>query len=90
VGRKCGECKLAARGLCPSAVVPKGGTTKVKKEARVKVEVEMPSEEVEVKEETVVAEVNGVKVEDGDGLVGDIEDIGATPGSGRRTSRRKT
>jgi endonuclease-3 len=66
VGRKCGECKLAARGLCPSAVVPKG--VKVKKEARVKVEME-----VEVKEE--VKEEVGVEAQDEAGLVGDIEDV---------------
>ncbi|KAJ4341752.1 alpha,alpha-trehalase nth1 [Ascochyta clinopodiicola] len=82
VGRKCGDCKLSERGLCPSAVV--GMKKKIKKEAVVKVE---PGEEV-VKEETVVAEIGEVKAEDVDVAVGDIEDIGRTPR--KRTSRSKT
>jgi endonuclease-3 len=80
VGRKCGQCKLAARGLCPSAVVAK--TTKVKKEIVVKAE----GEEV-VKQEEVAAEVSEIKAEDVDVVVGDIEDIGKTPG--RRTPRKR-
>jgi endonuclease-3 len=80
VGRKCGQCKLAARGLCPSAVVAK--TTKVKKEITVKAE----GEEV-VKQEEVAAEVSEIKAEDVDLVIGDIEDIGKIPE--RRTPRKR-
>ncbi|KZM23343.1 DNA-(apurinic or apyrimidinic site) lyase [Ascochyta rabiei] len=73
VGRKCGDCKLSERGLCPSAVV--GMKKKIKKEAVVKAE---PGENA-VKEETVIAEIGQVKAEDVDVAVGDIEDIGQTP-----------
>ena len=60
VGRKCGDCYLADRGLCPSAVV--GKTTKVKKE---KVVSKLEDSEVEtvVKKETTAVQENGVKVE---------------------------
>lgn len=81
VGRKCGDCKLSERGLCPSAVV--GMKKKIKKEAVVKVE---HGEDV-VKEETVVAELGEVKAEDVEVAVGDIEDIGKAPR--KRTSRSK-
>ena len=58
VGRKCGECTLSERGLCPSAVVEK----KKKVVKRVKREMETDGggvkEEVDVvvKEEDVLAE----------------------------------
>lgn len=58
VGRKCGECTLSEKGLCPSAVVEK--KTKVAK--RVKKEVKRETQEVKeevdpmVKEEDVLAE----------------------------------
>jgi endonuclease-3 len=81
VGRKCGQCKLAAKGLCPSAVVAK--TAKVKKEVTVKTE----GGEV-VKQEEVAAEVNEIKAEDVDVTIGDIEDIGKIPG--RRASRKRS
>jgi len=57
VGRKCGECSLAEKGLCPSAVVEK--QKKVVKKAKIEVEGEgevKGEEEVVVKEEEVVAE----------------------------------
>lgn len=76
VGRKCGDCKLADRGLCPSAVVTK--STKVKKE------------EVVVKVEGVngdeVVQKTSVVTEDLEGAVPDIEDIGRDPR--RRTTRK--
>lgn len=61
VGRRCGECVLAERGLCPGAVVAKKGKEKVKKvetgkgekEGEVEVKVEMG---VEKKEEEVKLE----------------------------------
>lgn len=81
VGRKCGECKLADRGLCPSAVVAK--KTKVKKKTAVKEE----DDEV-IKTEEVHAELSEVKAEDVDRVVGDIEDIGKL--GGRRTPRKTT
>jgi endonuclease-3 len=81
VGRKCGDCKLATRGLCPSAVV--GKTTKIKKEVTVKAE----DGEV-VKQEEIVAEVGQVKAEDAERVLGDIEDIGKVPA--RQTPRKKS
>jgi endonuclease-3 len=79
VGRKCGDCKLAERGLCPSAVVK---SVKVKKEAVVKME----GDEA-VKTEEVAVEIGEVKAEDVEGAVLDIEDIGKEPR--RRTSRKR-
>lgn len=86
VGRKCGACKLGVRGLCPSSVVARGAKVRVKKEAVV--EVEVGGAEGVGKEEVVREGVRDVKVEDVGDVVGDIEDIGRTPG--RRTPRRKT
>lgn len=82
VGRKCGDCKLSEKGLCPSAIV--GMKKKIKKESVVKVE---NGEEI-VKEEAVVAEFGEVKAEDVEVAVGDIEDIGQV--SRKRTPRSKT
>ena len=61
VGRRCGECKLADRGLCPSAVV--GKKVKVKKEVKREVEVEVGSGGV-VKQEEVGVEIGEIKAED--------------------------
>jgi endonuclease-3 len=73
VGRKCGECKLADRGLCPSAVV--GKMTKVKKEA-VTVKVEGPDDGVtSTHKEVLVVGQSDIKAEDVSTLP-DIEDIG--------------
>ena len=48
VGRKCGECTLSERGLCPSAVVErKGKAKKVEKTAEVQVKAEDGVETVE-------------------------------------------
>ncbi|KAF3046898.1 DNA N-glycosylase and apurinic/apyrimidinic (AP) lyase [Didymella heteroderae] len=82
VGRKCGDCKLSERGLCPSAVV--GAKKKVKKEVVVKTD---PEEEAVVKEKVVVAKIEEIKAEDVDVAVGDIEDIGQAPS--KRASRSK-
>lgn len=83
VGRKCGDCKLADRGLCPSAVV--GKNTKVKQE-RVVAKVESADGDALVSKNTVVKKESEIKAEDIEGAVGDIEDIGKEPR--RRTSRR--
>ncbi len=57
VGRKCGECSLAEKGLCPSAVVEKKKRVVKKTKIEVKGEREVKGEgEVVVKEEEVVAE----------------------------------
>jgi endonuclease-3 len=80
VGRKCGECKLAERGLCPSAVVKKN--VKVKREEAV---VKVEGEDV-VKKEEVAVEVGEVRTEDLEGAV-DMEDIGKEPR--RRTPRKR-
>ncbi|KAH7092093.1 DNA repair protein-like protein Ntg1 [Paraphoma chrysanthemicola] len=78
VGRKCGDCKLADRGLCPSAVVSK--KTKVKKEEAV-VKIEGPVSETVVKQEVAVAELGEVKAEEVSLAMADIEDIGKSPSS---------
>ena len=85
VGRKCGDCKLADRGLCPSAVVAR--STKIKKEEAV-VKVEAPGSESIVQEKSVVAEVDDIKAEDVEGAMPDIEDIGKDPR--KRTARNKS
>ncbi|KAF1829621.1 DNA repair protein-like protein Ntg1 [Decorospora gaudefroyi] len=64
VGRKCGECKLADRGLCPSAVVARSARVK-KEEAVVRVKVEAHDGEV--------------KAEHVEGPMPDMEDIGKEP-----------
>ena len=67
VGRKCGDCKLAERGLCPSAVV--GKSVRVKKEkATIK-----SADDVQ----TVVHEELSIEdVEAEDVAIPDIEDLG--------------
>jgi endonuclease-3 len=95
VGRKCGECRLAERGLCPSAVAGKA-KKKVKKEVVVKVEgveegvvkteIAEGGEEDVVKTETVEV-LDEIKKEDGDDVVPDMEDIGKLP-SARKSRKR--
>jgi endonuclease-3 len=84
VGRKCGECKLAERGLCPSAVV--GKVKKVKKEVVVKSEGMV--EEKTLKTEMVEEGLREIKKEDRDDMVPDIEDIGKI--STARKPRKRT
>lgn len=83
VGRRCGECKLAERGLCPSAVV--GKSTKVKEEAAI-TKLERPNGEAVVRQKTVVAKESDVTAEDVEGAIPDIEDIGKAPP--RRSARK--
>jgi endonuclease-3 len=85
VGRKCGDCKLADRGLCPSAVVAK--KTKVKKEkVVVKAEDGEGEGEGEVKVQgKLTVEVDEIKAEDVEPAIPDIEDIGKE----RRQTPRK-
>ena len=60
MGRNCGECTLAERGLCPSAVVNrKTQVKKIKKETVNKEGMKM-EESVVVKEEEQLAEDAGV------------------------------
>ncbi|KAF6240341.1 hypothetical protein HO173_001952 [Letharia columbiana] len=63
VGRKCGDCTLSKKGLCPSAVVDKKkvikkvkGEVAAKGEGSETVEVKQTEESVVVKEEDVLAE----------------------------------
>lgn len=84
VGRKCGDCKLADRGLCPSAVVARTATVK-KEKATIKVEA-LDTEPLE-QDQSTVAEVDKVKVEVVESSILDIEDIGTLPG--KRTPRGK-
>lgn len=84
VGRKCGQCSLAERGLCPSAVVGKGVKRTVKRE-EVVVKKEEGGEEEVVTKETVDVEERNIKAEDlgsdekvtdlGADNVPDIEDV---------------
>lgn len=59
VGRRCGECLLGTRGLCPGAVTvaPKG--TVVRRKKRVKVEEEGTEGKGEVDDVVVVKEEEG-------------------------------
>lgn len=85
VGRKCGDCKLADRGLCPSAVVAK--KTKIKQEHVVtKLESSDGGAVTWDKKTTLIANGPEVKTEVAEDGVLDIEDIGRLPS--RRSSRR--
>ncbi|KAF1962171.1 DNA repair protein-like protein Ntg1 [Byssothecium circinans] len=77
VGRRCGDCKLADRGLCPSAIVGKKTTIK---EEKVTKKVEGFDGDNLAWDKTVVAKEEDVKVPD-------IEDIGKEPR--RRTPRKR-
>ncbi|KAH7132224.1 DNA repair protein-like protein Ntg1 [Dendryphion nanum] len=83
VGRKCGDCRLAERGLCPSAIV--GKKTKVKKE--VSILREDGADGGLIKREDIVAIREKIKVEDVENTVPDIEDIGRD--SSKRLPRRR-
>ncbi|KAF1939678.1 DNA glycosylase [Clathrospora elynae] len=86
VGRKCGSCKLADRGLCPSAVVAQSTkSTRIKKE-EVAVKVEALDGESIVEAKSLVSVVGEVKAEDVEGTMPDMEDIGKEP---RRRMPRK-
>jgi endonuclease-3 len=84
VGRKCSECKLAERGLCPSAVV--GKVIKVKKEEAL-VKVEGTDGTVVLDNKLIQAKEEDLKTEDVVGPLMDIEDIGRGPD--RRTARKR-
>lgn len=84
VGRKCGECKLAERGLCPSAVV--GKAMIVKKEEAV-AKTEEADGKVVFNEKLMVTEGGEVKTEDMTDSIPDMEDIGKKPR--RRTPRKR-
>ncbi|KAF2643745.1 DNA glycosylase [Massarina eburnea CBS 473.64] len=84
VGRRCGDCKLADRGLCPSAVVGKKTTIK---EDKATVKVEGFDGETATWEKTVVKAEGDIKAEDVAGAVQDIEDIGKE--TRKRTTRKK-
>ena len=66
VGRKCGECVLAERGLCPGSLVRR----KVKREVKTEVKVE---DAVKIKEEIKIEET---ELAADDGRLADIEDFG--------------
>lgn len=76
VGRKCGDCALASEGLCPSAVVKKEVTKRVKKvknEDEIKTEVDAVVKEEKADEDAPSLDVPLV----GAGTVPDIEGVGA-------------
>ena len=62
VGRDCGQCTLAEKGLCPSAVIDRKTVVKrlerekIKKDAETAKVEEVLEERVVVKEEEIVAE----------------------------------
>ncbi|KAF2140679.1 uncharacterized protein K452DRAFT_288773 [Aplosporella prunicola CBS 121167] len=87
LGRKCGECALADRGLCPGAVV--GKSQKIKKE-NVTVKDEGSDGDVAEREvEDVIKVEDDVKAEDVPAKsIVDIEDIGLSrPRRSRRTGK---
>lgn len=74
VGRRCGECKLAEKGLCPSAVV--GKATRVKKE-EVTIKQEHQDDSAILRRSTLKIEQHSIKAEEVDeNNIPDIEDIG--------------
>lgn len=75
VGRRCGDCKLADRGLCPSAVV--GKSMKIKKETAV-MKAEGPDGIVVKSEKTLVVEESDIQADADDVkmAIPDIEDLG--------------
>lgn len=76
VGRKCNECVLATEGLCPSAVVKKEVTKRVKKvkdEGEVKTEVDAVVKEEKADEDAPPLDVPLA----GAGTIPDIEGMGA-------------
>ena len=71
VGRKCGECTLSEKGLCPSAVIERKTTIKrVKTESAAKVETSNGDVKVEVDHDSVV-------IKEEEKTVADVEDGGA-------------
>ncbi len=76
VGRRCGECTLADRGLCPSAVV----ATKVRQRSRIVATALKTGHGIKIKEEELVKvekyEIKAEQLESPTAKVGDIEDIG--------------
>ncbi|KAF2102404.1 DNA glycosylase [Rhizodiscina lignyota] len=88
VGRKCGECVLAERGLCPGAVVAKGTKSKKLVNREVKIKSDDGGDVIKEETEEVVEqmEIKAENVEDvgGESLAEDIEDIGLA----RRGSRQ--
>ena len=68
VGRRCGECTLSAKGLCPSAVVEK--KKKAVKKVKAVVAVKEEGDETTVKEERIE---EGVVVREEDVLAEDIK-----------------
>ena len=86
VGRKCGDCKLADRGLCPSAVVAK--STKIKKEtSSVKMEAPDSDGDKVVQHKSVVVETDDIKAEELEhASLPDMEDIGRET---RKRTRKK-
>ncbi|KAF2272527.1 DNA repair protein-like protein Ntg1 [Westerdykella ornata] len=88
VGRKCGECRLAERGLCPSAVV--GTSRKIKKETAV-LEAEVPDGLVIKKEERLVVGRGDIEADVGDvkAMIPDIEDLGRSEHMRRRKNLRE-
>ncbi|KAH0339330.1 DNA glycosylase, partial [Aureobasidium melanogenum] len=76
VGRKCNECTLATEGLCPSAVIKKEVTKRVKKmedEDGVKTEIEPVVKEEKADEDAPPLDIPLA----GAGIVPDIEGMGA-------------
>ena len=65
VGRRCGECTLSEKGLCPSAIVEKKKKKKVVKRVKKEIKEEEGGGQVEVKaEEDVLVKEENVVAED--------------------------
>jgi len=81
IGRRCGECDLSARKICPSAVAGSPAKRRVKKEIKIEVKQELddeniaPTKELEVAfEADDVADVVKIKSED----LGEVKTIETT------------
>lgn len=89
MGRRCGECALADRGLCPSAVVGVKKTVRVRKgrvvreepktgETMVEENTSLAVEEAEIRAEDVNPEHLHVESTDCKVNLTDIEELGTT------------
>jgi endonuclease-3 len=84
VGRTCGECTLAKKGLCPSAV----GVKRVKREAKREVKLEdEDGSQVEIEETIKKEQVLELKEQEDTDASADIEDFGTTRGRPKRPSQ---
>ncbi|KAK3673430.1 alpha,alpha-trehalase nth1 [Recurvomyces mirabilis] len=75
VGRHCGECDLANKKLCPSAVASSPTKRRVKKEVEIKIDEDGESKPVEVEGLVVEKADIAVKIEEESKEMGNVEEV---------------